>query len=134
MSERERQSGGQPDRQWRELIGPFTHTEGALARLGGIPHQELAERAAHRHVLSVVTSDAVRLYPLWQFAPGGGLIAGMAEVLSQFRDADLDDWTLAAWFCSDDPDLGEAPCDVLLRGEVERVLTAGRAARRNLTA
>lgn len=118
---------------WNELVGPFTRVEGAMARLGGITRQAVASKAARRRLLRVVTSDGVYLFPVWQFAPSGGMLSGMAEVLSLFRNVDVDG-TLAGWFRSEDPDLGDSPCNALERGEVERVIAAARTARLRLAA
>lgn len=119
---------------WDELIGPFVRTEGAQARLGGITRQAIAAKAARRRLLRVVTSDEVHLFPVWQFKESGGVVDGLPEVLSVFKGASIDDWTLAGWFRSVDPDLAETPYEAIMRGDVDRVLAAARAARHSLAA
>lgn len=119
---------------WDEIVGPFTRTDGAQARLGGISRQAVASKAARRRLLRVVTADGVHLFPVWQFTTAAGVLPGLPEVLSLFRGADIDDWTLAGWLRTPDPELGESPCDALLRGQTERVLTVARTARRSLAA
>jgi hypothetical protein len=117
---------------WDPLIGPFTRSEGVQARLG-VSRQAVAASAARRRLLRVVTTDDVHLYPLWQF-DGPGLLAGLAPVLALFPEDQLDGWTLAGWLRTADPELGEPPYDVLVRGEHERVLAAARNAAAALAA
>lgn len=115
---------------WNELVGPFTRTEGAMARLGGITRQAVASKAKRSRLLRLATSDGVYVFPVWQFV-GGGVLEGLPEILPLF-DA-VDGWTVAGWLRSVEPELGEAPADALLRGEVERVLRVARAASRMLS-
>jgi hypothetical protein len=112
---------------WGVLIGPFVSTKGVQARLG-VSRQAVAARAARRRLLRVVTSDGVHLYPRWQFH-GAGLVKGLSDVLAMFPDEQVvDGWTLAAWLRTPELDLGEAPFDALVRGDVERVSTVARTA------
>lgn len=112
--------------QWDAVAGPFVQTEGVQARLG-ISRQAVASKAARRRLLRVVTSDAVHLYPLWQFE-GRGVVAGLSDVLALFPEQAVDGWTLAGWLRTPEPELGESPFEALVRGEVETVLTVARAA------
>lgn len=116
---------------WNEVAGPFTRTEGAMARLGGISRQAVASKAKRHRLLRLVTSDGVHLFPVWQFTRSG-VLAGLPEILSLF--AEVDGWTVAGWLRSVDPELGETPVDALARGEVERVLRAAGTASRHLAA
>jgi hypothetical protein len=111
---------------WDAIAGPFVQTEGVQARLG-ISRQAVAAKAARRRLLRVVTADDVHLYPLWQFE-GTGLVHGLPDVLALFPEQAVDGWTLAAWLRTPEPELGEAPLDLLARGEVETVLTVARSA------
>jgi hypothetical protein len=116
---------------WDELAGPFVLSDGVQARLG-ITRQAVASKAARRRLLRVVTSDGVHLYPLWQFA-GGGVVRGLPEVLSLFPEEAVDGWTLVGWLRTPEPELEEeAPFDVLMRGEVEKVQAVARQAARSL--
>lgn len=117
---------------WNELVGPFLRSEGVQARLG-ITRQAVAAKAARRRLLRTITADGEHLYPLWQF-DDGGLVAGLAEVLALFPEPVVDGWTLAGWLRTPDPDLGEAPFDVLSRGELDRAGAVARAAARALAA
>lgn len=117
---------------WDELVGPFLRSEGVQARLG-ITRQAVSAKAARRRLLRTITSDGKHLYPLWQF-DGDHLVAGLAEVLALFPEHAVDGWTLAAWLRTPDPDLGEPPCDALLRGEVDPVRAVARTAARSLAA
>lgn len=119
---------------WDEVAGPFTRSEGAQARLGGISRQAVAAKAARRRLLRVVTADGVHLYPVWQFAPTGGLLPGLADVLALFPEHDVDGWTLAGWLRTPEPELGEAPLDGLLRGDLEHVQAVARSVRQRLAA
>ncbi|MGH8776823.1 MAG: hypothetical protein ACRDWI_17290 [Jiangellaceae bacterium] len=113
---------------WDELVGPFTRTAGVQSRLN-ISRQAVAAKAARRRLLRVITVDGDHLYPVWQF-DRSQLVSGFAQILSRFPERAVDGWTLAAWFRSPDPDLGEPPMDVLARGDVDRVrVVAGTAAR-----
>lgn len=51
-----------------------------------------------------------------------------------FPEDDVDGWTLAAWLRTLDPELGRAPVDALLRGEITLVHAVGRSAARSLAA
>lgn len=113
---------------WDDLVGPFVQSEGVQARLG-ITRQAVASKAARRRVLRVITSDGVHLYPLWQF-DGSQVVAGLGEVLALFPEQAVDGWTLAGWLRTVEPELGEAPFDVLRRGEVAKVHAAARAVAR----
>lgn len=117
---------------WDELVGPFLRSEGVQARLG-ITRQAVSAKAARRRLLRTITSDGEHLYPLWQF-DGDHLVAGLADVLALFPEHAVDGWTLAAWLRTPDPDLGEPPCDALLRGEVDPVRAVARTAARSLAA
>ncbi|MGH9118953.1 MAG: hypothetical protein ACRD0A_14060 [Acidimicrobiales bacterium] len=109
-------------------MGPFTRTAGVQSRLN-ISRQAVAAKAARRRLLRVITVDGDHLYPVWQF-DRSQLVSGFAQILSRFPERAVDGWTLAAWFRSPDPDLGEPPMDVLARGDVDRVrVVAGTAAR-----
>ena len=117
---------------WDELVGPFLRSEGVQARLK-ITRQAVAAKAARRRLLRTITVDGEHLYPLWQF-DGDHLVAGLAQVLALFPEQAVDGWTLAAWLRTPDPDLGEAPFDVLVRGDVDRIRTVARTAARSLAA
>lgn len=117
---------------WDDLVGPFLRSEGVQARLK-ISRQAVAAKAARRRLLRAVTADGEHLYPLWQF-DGDHLVTGLAEMLALFPERSVDGWTLAAWLRTLDPDLGEAPLDVLSRGELDRAHTVARTAARSLAA
>lgn len=117
---------------WDELVGPFLRSDGVQARLG-ISRQAVAAKAARRRLLRTITADGEHLYPVWQF-DGDQLIDGLAELFSVFPESSVDGWTVAAWFRTPDPELGEPPLDALTRGERERVRTVARSAARSLVA
>lgn len=115
---------------WDELVGPFLRSEGVQARLQ-ISRQAVAAKAARRRLLRTITADGDHLYPLWQFE-GAGLVPGLAEILPLFPEPQVDGWTLAAWFRTPDPELGEPPLAALSRGELDRVRAVARTAARAL--
>src|SRR5688572_16331105 len=117
---------------WDELVGPFVRSEGVQARLK-ITRQAVAAKAARRRLLRTITVDGEHLYPLWQF-DGDHLVAGLAQVLALFPEQAVDGWTVAAWLRTPDPDLGAAPFDVLVSGDVDRIRTVARTAARSLAA
>lgn len=117
---------------WDDLVGPFLRSDGVQARLR-ISRQAVAAKAARRRLLRTITADGEHLYPLWQF-DRGGVIPGLAEVLAMFPEPAVDGWTLAGWLRTPDPDLGEAPLEVLARGEIDRVRSIARGAARALAA
>lgn len=51
-----------------------------------------------------------------------------------FPERAVDGWTLAGWLRTSDPDLSEAPLEILLRGEVDRVRAVARRAASALAA
>ena len=117
---------------WDDLVGPFLRSDGVQARLK-ISRQAVAAKAARRRLLRTVTVDGEHLYPLWQF-DGDHVVTGLAEMLALFPEQAVDGWTLAAWLRTPDPDLGEAPLDVLARGELDRVQAVARTAARAMAA
>lgn len=117
---------------WDELVGPFVRTDGVRARLK-ITRQAVAAKAARRRLLRVVTVEGEHLYPLWQF-DGGRLRAGLGDVLALFPESAVDGWTLAAWLRTPDPEVGEAPWNLLSRGDLDRFRTVARNAARSLAA
>jgi hypothetical protein len=116
---------------WNELVGPFTRSEGVQARLG-ISRQAVASKATRRRLLRVVSADGVHLYPVWQFS-GKSVLNGLPPVLALFPEAAVDGWTVAGWLRTEDVELGESPYDVLVRGDVARVLSVARTAARALS-
>lgn len=117
---------------WDELAGPFVRSDGVQARLK-ITRQAVAAKAARRRLLRTITVEGEHLYPLWQF-DGNLVLGGLAEVLALFPEQAVDGWTVAAWLRTPDPDLGEAPLDVLAGGGLDRVRTVARSAARGLAA
>ena len=117
---------------WDDLVGPFLRSEGVQSRLQ-ISRQAVAAKAARRRLLRTITDDGAHLYPLWQF-DGAHLVTGLATVLALFPEPSVDGWTLAAWLRTPDPDLGEAPLEVLAGDGLDRVQAVARTAARTLAA
>lgn len=79
-----------------ERTGPFYDTS-TLSSWLGVTRDALDQRDQDGMLLSVTTSDGVRLYPAWQFAPDGRLVPGLPEVLTVLRAGTGSGWTIALW-------------------------------------
>jgi hypothetical protein len=100
---------------WDERIGPFYDTAG-VTRLLGISRQALTQRVERWSILAMRTSDGKWIYPTFQFT-GRSLLPGLSDVLSAFRDADVDGWMVASWLQLAQPGLdGASPADWLAAG------------------
>jgi hypothetical protein len=77
-------------------IGPFYDTAG-LKNWLGVSRQALEKRISAGKLIACVTSDRVRLYPVWQFMDSGALQPGLPEVLAALRKGTEDGWIVAAW-------------------------------------
>lgn len=111
---------------WTDHAGPFLDSEGAAAILGGVSKQAISQRVHSRRLLALRTGSGRLVYPLWQFHNGAPL-PGLAEVLATAGyDPDLPTtgWTLASWLCTEDPELGGSPRELLAAGHLEPVLAA----------
>ena len=119
---------------WTEQVGPFLDTEGVSKLLDGVSRQAVSQRVRAGRLLALRTGNGRLVYPLWQFRQGA-LLAGLPEVLTA---AGLDPerpttgWTLASWLCTEDPELGGAPRELLAAGRAEEVLDAARDLRAEL--
>jgi hypothetical protein len=87
--------------------------------------QAVGKRRAAGTLLGVPTGSRGYEYPACQFADGG-VVEGLAEVLSAFDD-DVGPWMRLAFLVTASDALGgEPPVDVLRRGEVDAVARAAR--------
>lgn len=68
-------------------------------------------------------------FPVWQFAPGGGLLAGISDTLAILNtDPDMDDWAKILFFLNKRGTLaGDTVLTRLKAGELETVLKLARA-------
>lgn len=119
---------------WSAHAGPFLDTEGVMRLLGGITKQAVSQRARTGRLLALRTGSGRLVYPLWQFRDGEPL-PGLAAVLAA-AGVDLErpvsGWTVASWLCTEDPELGGAPRDLLAAGAVDAVTCAAADVRLEL--
>lgn len=95
-----------------ERIGPFYRGD-QVARLFGVSRQAVHERTKRGALLALRTADGALVYPVCQF-DGRRLVNGLAEVLSELRDTDVDRWAVAAWLVSPTAALGgRSPIEAL---------------------
>jgi hypothetical protein len=119
---------------WTEQIGPFVDADGARVLLAGVTRQALSQRLRAGRLLGLRTGSGRIVYPLWQFG-GGGVLPGLSAVLDAAGydpDRAATGWTLASWLCTDDPDLGGRPRDLLTAGHLTPVLAAAADVRAEL--
>lgn len=94
-----------------------------VAVLLQMSRQAVGKRRMAGTLLGVPTGRRGYGYPACQFVDGG-VVSGLAEVLSAF-DEDVDPWMRLAFLMTPDDSLGgELPLDALLRGEVDAVVPA----------
>jgi hypothetical protein len=121
--------------RWNDLLGPFYSASQVAKICGGISRQALADRRERRTILGLKTADGVIVYPTFQFDEKNRVLSGLSEVLQCFRDADVDDWTLAGWLVSPSRSLGgRSAVDWLRLGrELDPVLVLARDAARRFS-
>ncbi len=96
-----------------------------VAALLRMSRQAVGKRRAAGTLLGVRTGRRGYDYPGCQFVDGG-VVEGLADVLSAFDD-DVDPWMRLAFLVTANDALGgEPPLDVLRRGEVDAVVRAAR--------
>lgn len=96
-----------------------------VAALLRMSRQGVGKRRAAGTLLGVRTGRRGYEYPVCQFVDGG-VVEGLADVLSAFDD-DVDPWMRLAFFVTANDALGgEPPLDVLRRGEVDAVVRDAR--------
>jgi hypothetical protein len=96
-----------------------------VAALLRMSRQAVGKRRAAGTLLGVSLGRRGYEYPAGQFVDGG-VVEGLAEVLSAFDD-DVEAWMRLAFLVTANDALdGEMPLDVLRRGEVDAVVRAAR--------
>jgi len=96
-----------------------------VAVLLRMSRQAVGKRRMAGTLLGVPTGRRGYEYPACQFVDGG-VVGGLAEVLSAF-DEDVDPWMRLAFLMTANDSLGgELPMDALRRGEVNAVARAAR--------
>lgn len=90
---------------WAEL-GPFYSTAGIARVLGGVSRQAVEERRRRRTILALRTADGTWVYPAFQLDGRNRVVAGLTEVLAEFRPETPDDeWMVAAFVAAPQPGL-----------------------------
>ena len=116
---------------WSAANGPFTHTAGAAAALGGVTKQAISQRVASGSVLGLRLAAPAGghdrlVFPTWQFHPT--VLRHLGEVLPSAGfdpQRPVTGWTVAAWLCSPDGELGEmSPLELLRAGQIDAVIRA----------
>ena len=94
-----------------------------VADLLRMSRQAVGKRRAVGKLLAIQTGRRGYEYPACQFGDGG-VVEGLAEVLSAFAD-EVDPWMQLAFLMNPNESLGgELPVDLLRRGEVDAVIHA----------
>jgi hypothetical protein len=112
--------------QRRQELLEGSLTTSQAARLLGKSRQTPYDRARSGALLAIRDRGALR-FPPWQFDADGpdGVVQGLPQVLRAMSVSAL---SKASWLTRPNPVLaGEAPLDVLRRGEVSRVMELARA-------
>ncbi|KRE81427.1 hypothetical protein ASG86_12930 [Arthrobacter sp. Soil764] len=88
-----------------DRVGPFYDTTG-LKNWLGVSRQALEKKLGAGKLLGCLTSDRVRLYPVWQFTESGSLLPGLSDVLVELKHGTEDGWIIAAWLTTPVEELG----------------------------
>lgn len=108
---------------WGRELGPMVNTS-QVSELLSCSRQAVNERV-HRHTLLALPAPTGYAFPLFQFTGSGRPVAGVSEVIRALSDAVETPQTIAAWLVAPEPELGgDAPIEVLKRGEIEPAVTA----------
>ena len=128
------------DRQANEALVAELETSLLDQAGGGVPlkiaqgrlqftRQNLHKRIASGSILAVRHSGQLVL-PAIQFMPDGDrerVVAGLADVLRPFEAEGAGSWAALRFLLDVDPNLGQAPIELLRSGETEAVAAATRA-------
>jgi hypothetical protein len=132
------ESAFEPDARARALLRGVEIAEADLARAGGafdlrqvqkimhgVSRQRIERRVQERSLLAVPGPGRRRRYPTVQFHDDGTVVQGLNEVRSALRYSSP--WAVLNFLIRPDDLLaGEAPVDLLRRGEVARVVESAR--------
>lgn len=121
------------ERLWAAHLGPLLEGGQVQEILGVGTRQAVSDFARRRRLLALPSGDGRVRYPAWQFGPNGRPFPVMADVLGVFAAAEVDPHTVASWWVTPKPGLGNAtPAEWLRRGRDEAAVLeeARRAADR----
>jgi hypothetical protein len=109
---------------WAKIVGPC-YTTVSLARELGVGTSAVSRAARELRALRLRTSDGVLLFPAFQLHEGG-LMPGLAKVLTELRDGLDDPWTWAQWLVATPPGGTRSHIEDLRAGDIEGVALAAR--------
>jgi hypothetical protein len=113
---------------WERHLGPLVGWRQVADLLGTVTTRQGVNDLQRRHRLLGLRSKSGELaYPLFQLSDGRPL-PGLPQVFEAFKDARLDDWTIASWLVTPQDLLdGDSPSEWLKSGgSVELALEAAR--------
>ena len=97
-----------------DLVGPC-YRPGTVAVRLGCRVEDLAEQEAAGGLLGLLTSDNVKVYPVFQFTENGTVRPELVPMLTMFPG--IDPWSVAVWLRGPNIDLGgRSPEQVLADG------------------
>jgi hypothetical protein len=93
--------------------------------------ETLEQAVVHRRLLAVQCVKGELRFPVWQFRPGGGVVAGLERVLDALSGTmAADDMGALAFFLNPNPLTGGIPpIEALRAGRIEAVIRAAIDAR-----
>ncbi len=100
---------------WERAIGDLLTSAEARILLGGVSREALRKRVMSGSVIALRDDAGAVRYPRWQFDPVSGSVFPAVKRLNEiFAQADLDDWTLASFATTPQPELdGRTPVAAL---------------------
>lgn len=105
--------------KWAAAVGEcFTRV--SLQRETGLTDEQLTAALQRNHIIELVTSDGVRVYPAWQVNEGK-LVHGLTDVITALSAASDDAWEHAVWLNADVPGYGRN-IDHLVEGLTDEVV------------
>lgn len=109
-----------------DRVGPFYDTLGLTTWLDK-SRQAIDKQVHSGKLLACMTSDRMRLYPVWQFTEDGELIPGLREVLAVLHSGTHDGWTKAVWLLTPTDELDGSALDWLkARHDIAPVIDLAR--------
>lgn len=102
---------------WGRHLGGLLDRTDVQALLGVTTRQAVHDLVQRGRLLGLPTRDGHTVYPRFQFGPDGRPYTALSKVITAFRAAEADPWTIASWFTSEQPELdGLTPVDWMSRG------------------
>ncbi|HKI01200.1 MAG TPA: hypothetical protein VKK31_04420 [Thermoanaerobaculia bacterium] len=113
---------------WGQHLGALLETEELKTLLGVKSRQAVSDLVKRGKVLALDAAGNRKLYPAFQFGPGGRPYPEIAEVLKIFTGAVSSPYTIASWLVSPIPLLGQETPAAWMRksGDPEPLFEAAR--------